>query len=94
MGNAPAVSVMSLGELMDAAPPVCEMSLGELSICRCATSCIPLLWIEDEDYPRCFECVEPVCSIVGLRPRSYQWAWMLWRVLCLERLGLYGVGSD
>ena len=55
------------------------VSPGELETCHCVTV-NSLVYIPDEDYPRCFECLRPVRQYCKL-DNCGRWAYLVWSLM-------------
>ena len=53
----------------------------ELDDCECERTAVPLVWVPDEEKPRCYECLKPVQELSRLR--SLDQAAARWRLFCL-----------
>ena len=64
------------------------VSPGELETCHCVAVEL-LVYIPDEDYPRCFECLRPVRAYGQLDNRR-RWVYLVWRLMVEHALRTWG----
>ena len=61
------------------------VSPGELETCHCVAVEL-LVYIPDEDYPRCFECLRPVRQYLKL-DNCGRWAYLVWSLMVAHESG-------